>query len=91
MGPVWRGGDHGEPVLLASCYRESLARADEVGAESVAFPAIATGIFGYPLDPAAAIAVGAVRSASTKVREIRFVCFDRKTLAAFRKALSADT
>ena len=57
VGPVWRGGQHGEPQLLASCYRTSLARADEVFATSVAFPAISTGIYGYPSALAAAVAV----------------------------------
>ena len=73
VAPKWTGGTRGEPVLLESCYRESLVRADEVGAESVAFPAIATGARGYPLEAAATIAVDAVRSASTKVRTIRFL------------------
>lgn len=88
VGPQWRGGTHGEPVLLESCYRESLARADEVGAESVAFPAIATGAHGYPVTAAAEIAVSTVRSTPTKVREIRFVCFDVPTLEAYERALS---
>ncbi len=74
-------------MLLESCYRESLACADEVGAESVAFPAIATGARGYPLEAAATTAVAAVRSASTKVRTIRFVCFDPQTLQAFQSAI----
>lgn len=87
VGPKWRGGTHGEPVLLESCYRESLALADEVGAERVAFPAIATGAHGYPIDEAATTAVNAVRSASTKVREIRFVCFDDPTFRAFDQAI----
>ena len=87
VAPKWTGGTRGEPVLLESCYRESLARADEVGAESVAFPAIAAGARGYPLEATATIAVDAVRSASTKVRTIRFVCSDRKTLNAFQSAI----
>ena len=87
VAPEWTGGARGEPVLLESCYRESLVRAEEVGAESVAFPAIATGARGYPLEAAATIAVDAVRSASTKVSTIRFVCFDRQTLHAFQSAI----
>ncbi len=75
-------------MLLESCYRESLARADEVGAESVAFPAIATGAHGFPRTAAAEIAVDTVRSAPTKVREIRFVCFDALTLEAYEQVLS---
>ena len=88
VGPRWRGGTHGEPVLLESCYRESLARADEVDAESVAFPAIATGAHGYPSSEAAEIAVDTVRSTPTKVREIRFVCSDVPTLDAYERVLS---
>lgn len=87
VGPKWRGGTRGEPVLLESCYRESLALADEVGAESVAFPAIGTGAHGYPLELAATTAVETVRSVSTKVREIRFVCFDEPTWRAFQLAI----
>ena len=88
VGPPWRGGSHGEPVLLESCYRESLARADEVDAERVAFAAIATGAHGYPRTAAAEIAVNTVRSTPTKVREIRFVCFDSLTLEAYERVLS---
>ena len=88
VGPVWQGGCRGEPVLLESCYRESLARADEVGAESVAFPAIATGAYGYPPDAAAEIAVSTVRSTPTKVRTVRFVCFDMPTLLEYQSNLS---
>lgn len=83
VGPVWRGGDHGEPELLASCYRESLARADEVGAGTVAFPAISTGVYGYPIEAAAAIAVDAVRSTRTDVDEVIFVAFDQETFDAY--------
>src|SRR5437879_53347 len=83
VGPVWHGGNAGEPELLASCYRRSLAVADEIGARSVAFPAISTGIFGYPLDGATEIAVRTCRDATTDVEIIRFVCFDAATLAAY--------
>ena len=88
--PQWRGGNGGEPVLLESCYRESLAQADEVGADSIAFPALGTGAHGYPLDAAATTAVNMVRSTPTDIRLIRFICFDRKTLRAFHSALGQD-
>ena len=67
VGPVWRGGADGEPETLAACYRNSLAVADEVGARSVAFPAISTGVYGYPAEEAAAIAVTTVGAADTDV------------------------
>ena len=88
VGPVWHGGDRGEPDLLASAYRRSLEVADEIGARSVAFPAISTGIYGYPLDPATEIAVRTCRDTHTDVELIRFVCFDDQTLASYRDALS---
>ena len=88
--PQWRGGTQGEPVLLESCYRESLARADEVGAQSVAFPALAAGAHGYPLKKATSIAVDMVRSTPTDVQLIRFVCYDKRTLRAFQSALGQD-
>jgi O-acetyl-ADP-ribose deacetylase len=72
--------------LLASCHTESLAVADELGAETVAFPAISTGVYGYPVDEAARVAVASVRSASTAVREVRFVLFDAAAYAAFAEA-----
>ena len=72
VGPKWQDGTRGEPVLLESCYRESLARADEVGAESIAFPALATGAHGYPRKAAARIAVKMARSNPTDVQTIRF-------------------
>ena len=87
VGPMWHGGDAGEPDQLASAYRRSLAVADEIDARSVAFPAISTGIYGYPLDPATAIAVRTCREADTAVELIRFVCFDDRTLAAYQLAL----
>jgi len=88
VGPVWHGGDRGEPELLASAYRSALDEAARVGARSVAFPAISTGIYGYPLDAATNVAVRACRDAETSVDLIRFVAFDDTTLAAYRDALS---
>ena len=76
VGPVWHGGADGEAGTLASCYRSALAVADEVGARSVAFPAISTGVYGYPPDEAASMAVATVRSADTAVMLVRFVAFD---------------
>ncbi len=90
VGPRWRGGGHGEPEQLASCYRSSLARADEVGARSVAFPAIATGIYGYPVPDAAAVAVGVVRRRAADVESVVFVCFDEQNRAAYAAAMGAD-
>ena len=87
VGPVWHGGDSGEPELLASAYRRSLAVADEIGARSVAFPAISTGIYGYPLDAATDVAVRTCRDAETSVDLIRFVAFDDRTLAAYQLVL----
>ena len=89
VGPVWNGGDQGEPQLLASAYRRSLEVADEIGARSVAFPAISTGVYGYPLEPATEIAVKTVRETDTNVELVRFVCFDRKTLTAYERALAS--
>ncbi|HEY8060464.1 MAG TPA: O-acetyl-ADP-ribose deacetylase [Acidimicrobiales bacterium] len=76
VGPVWHGGGHGEAELLVSCYIESLARADEVGARTVAFPAISTGVYGYPAEPAAQIAVDTVRATPTDIESVTFVAFD---------------
>jgi O-acetyl-ADP-ribose deacetylase len=79
VGPIYRDGNHGEPELLASCYRRALAVADELGAQSIAFPAISTGIFGYPAPAAAQIAVATLRNTPTAVRLARLVAFDRAT------------
>lgn len=91
VGPRWRGGHAGEAETLASCYRNALARADEVGATTVSFPAISTGIFGYPLDEATDVAVTTVRSTPTSVATVRFVCFDHTTLQAYRERLGPET
>jgi len=86
VGPVFAAGED-RSELLASCHVESLRAADEMGARSVAFPAISTGAYGYPLELAAPVAVGAVRSAHTDVEEVRFVLFDRAAYRAFERAL----
>jgi O-acetyl-ADP-ribose deacetylase (regulator of RNase III) len=84
-GPVYRRED--DPAgLLARCHVSCLRVADELGARTVAFPAISTGAYGYPVHEAAAVAVAAVRDADTRVEEVRFVLFDPETLEAFRRA-----
>jgi O-acetyl-ADP-ribose deacetylase (regulator of RNase III) len=88
VGPRYRDGSHGEADLLASAYRRCLEVADELGARSVAFPAISTGVYGYPRDKAARIAVGTIRTAPTAVELVRLVAFDRETLAAYERELS---
>lgn len=88
VGPVWRGGGAGEADLLASCYRRSLEVADELGARSVAFPAISTGIYGYPAEEAADVAVGTIRSTPTSVELVRLVAFDQRTLALYEARLA---
>ena len=84
VGPIWRGGSHGEPALLASCYRRSIEVADELGARSVAFPAISTGVYGYPKEAAARVAVETLRSSSTNVELVELVAFDEETLWLYR-------
>ncbi|MFC8519190.1 O-acetyl-ADP-ribose deacetylase [Streptomyces sp. NPDC057257] len=82
VGPVYsQGEDRSE--LLASCYRESLRVADELGARTVAFPAVSTGVYGWPMDDRARIAVETVRAADTSVEEVRFVLFDQRAYEAF--------
>lgn len=87
VGPVWKGGDRGEPDILASCYRRCLEVADELGARSVAFPAISTGVFGFPPDRAARIAVDTLRSTRTSVERVRLMAFDPKTRALLTATL----
>ena len=91
VGPRWRGGNHGEPQTLARCYRSSLALAAEKGLSSVAFPSISTGAYGYPVEEAAVVAVGAVADvlqAGSPLRLVRFVLFSESDFDAYRRALA---
>ncbi|HEU0016766.1 MAG TPA: O-acetyl-ADP-ribose deacetylase [Methyloceanibacter sp.] len=92
VGPVWGGGERGEDRLLANCYRNSLALAAGHGLTSIAFPAISTGIFGFPPDRAAHIAVGTVRDALPdfpSIERVIFCCFGRESRAHHETALAA--
>lgn len=90
VGPVWRGGSAGEAELLAACYRRSLDVAHDVGARSVAFPAISTGVYGYPAEAAATIAVDTVRSTTTSVELVRLVAFDERTHGLYARRLPEE-
>lgn len=89
VGPVWRGGGFGEELRLTSCYRRSIEVADELGARSVAFPAISTGAYGYPADQAARIAVRTLLSTPTEVELVRLVAYDPDSLALYQAELAA--
>lgn len=94
VGPVWHGGDDGEAELLASCYRESLRLAAAHGAASVAFPGISTGVYGYPVEDAARIAVATVRASLPELESIRdvvFCCFSAGDAEVYRNLLSSPT
>lgn len=93
VGPVWRGGTSGEPELLASCHRRSVELAAAEGCARVAFPAISTGVYGYPLEQAATVAVaatGTALAAHPEVAEARFWLFDQRAHDAFALALAAQ-
>jgi O-acetyl-ADP-ribose deacetylase (regulator of RNase III) len=91
VGPVWHGGDRNEPQLLASAYRESLKLAAEHGLRSVSFPSISTGVYSYPVDRAAEVALKTVvsflKEAATSIKEVVFVLFDARTHQAYVSAL----
>jgi O-acetyl-ADP-ribose deacetylase len=92
VGPVWRGGGEDEAELLASCHRRAIELADELGCRSVAFPAISTGVYGYPIELAAPVAIAATRAALAahpSVELARFVFRDDKTLAPYLRALTS--
>ena len=93
VGPVWHGGDHGEAKLLSSCYRESMQIADELKLHSIAFPAISTGIFGYPVEQAAWVAIPTLIESLRSARHLLLVflvLFDKPTLDTFAKAAFAQ-
>jgi O-acetyl-ADP-ribose deacetylase (regulator of RNase III) len=92
VGPVWNGGEQGEPELLASCYRRAIELAAEHGCARVAFPAISTGVYGYPVEAGARVAIDATRAAMEQhpeVEEARFWLFGDAAYAAFERTLSA--
>jgi O-acetyl-ADP-ribose deacetylase len=88
VGPVWSGGDRGEAAILASCYRRALEVADELGARSVAFPAISTGVYGYPPEQAAEVAVDALSRTDTAVELVRLMAFDETTYRLYLQVLA---
>jgi O-acetyl-ADP-ribose deacetylase (regulator of RNase III) len=90
VGPVWEGGGFGEAEVLASCYRRSLQVADQIGARTVAFPAIATGVYGFPADQAARIAVATITATPTRVELVRLVAFEAATQRLLSEALAAS-
>ncbi len=91
VGPVWQGGTAGEPALLAACYRHSLALAREARLARIAFPSISTGVFGYPIELAAPLAVATVRAACGAdgvIAEVTFCCYSAPDLAVYQRALA---
>ena len=90
MGPIWSGGDIGEPALLANCYRACFAIAHQHGLRSLAFPAISCGVYGYPLRAAASIAVREVTAAlaaNADIEQVVFACFSDEMLAIYHELL----
>lgn len=91
VGPVWHGGDAGEPELLASCYRESLALAGEYTLSSIAFPGISTGVYGYPKEAAAEIAIATVREHAGALEVVVFCCFSEEDAELYGRFLAAGS
>jgi O-acetyl-ADP-ribose deacetylase (regulator of RNase III) len=91
VGPVWRGGNKREDEFLASCYRNSLELAMGLQLKSIAFPAISTGIYGFPKGRAAKIAVNEVQGYSERLEKVLFVCFDEETAGIYRKLLPPES
>jgi O-acetyl-ADP-ribose deacetylase (regulator of RNase III) len=87
VGPVWHGGNEGEPALLESCYSRCLTVAEQHSLKSIAFPAISTGIYGYPMEPAAEIAVRTVK-AQAWIDDVIFCCFDKATADLYRRIIA---
>jgi O-acetyl-ADP-ribose deacetylase (regulator of RNase III) len=91
VGPVWHGGNNGEPEILASAYRESLTLAADNNLESVSFPSVSTGVYGYPVEKAASVAISAVKNflekGETSIKEVVFVLFDSRTYSVYAQQL----
>lgn len=92
VGPVWRGGQQGEPELLSSCYRRSLQVAAQAGIHSLAFPCISTGIYGYPADLAAQVAFNTVRAEASRhpITQVTFCCFSAKDFENYSRLLESS-
>lgn len=91
VGPIWHGGQRGEAALLSSCYHQSLVLAKEHGVKTVAFPAISTGVYGYPIQKAAVVAVETVKAflmEDSTIERVYLVCFDKRALDAFQQAVN---
>ena len=94
VGPVWRGGDQGEPELLSSCYRRCIELAQEKVVSSIAFPSISTGIYGYPIERAVEVAVQSVRDSlreDSSIQEVVFCCFSQEDLDHYERVLSRSS